>query len=192
MTQWGMNMTRHNVFISYHHANDQTYKEKFVQYFQNCFIDKSVHMGEYAEDLSTEYVKRLIREEKLTNSSVIVVLVGAETYKRKHVDWEISAGLSCMAGGYSGLIGILLPSYYTSIENYALLPNQYFPATLPPRLLDNVKTGFASLYTWNNLFMRDSHGYPILCSWLDMAFNKKYTHSHLINNSRLQYANNRA
>lgn len=185
-------MTRHNVFISYHHANDQLYKERFVQYFQNYFIDKSVHMGEYAEDLSTEYIKRLIREEKITNSSVIVVLVGAETYKRKHVDWEISAGISCMAGGCSGLIGILLPTYYTSSENYGLLPYQYAEATIPPRLLDNVKTGFASLYAWNDLFMRDSQGYPMLCTWLDSAFYRKYSHSHLINNSRLQYTYNRA
>ncbi len=100
-------MTRHKVFISYHHANDEAYKREFIRVFQNYFIDKSVHVGEYDEDLSTNYIKRLIREEKITDSSIIVVLIGSETYKRKHVDWEISAGLSCKAGGCSGLIGIL-------------------------------------------------------------------------------------
>ncbi|MDR0369526.1 MAG: TIR domain-containing protein [Candidatus Peribacteria bacterium] len=44
-------------------------------------------------DVSTEYVKRVIQEGYLDDSSVCVVLIGTETYKRKHVDWEISAAI---------------------------------------------------------------------------------------------------
>lgn len=102
-------MTKHKVFISFHHANDIQYKKKFIEKFGNYFINKSVDEDEYGDVLSDEYVKRLIREDKISDCSVVVVLIGAETYKRKHVDWEIYAGLSGKAGGYSGLIGVLLP-----------------------------------------------------------------------------------
>lgn len=187
-----MNMTRHKVFISYHHANDQFYKEKFVKDFQPYFIDKSVHLGEYDEDLSTSYIKRLIREEKITDSSIIVVLIGSETYKRKHVDWEISAGLTYKAGGTSGLVGILLPTYYENPQNYSLIRGNYLYDTIPPRLADNVKTKYANIYTWDYLYQRDYYGnYPI-CSILDNAFNQKYYNSDNITNSRVQFSYNRA
>ncbi len=185
-------MTRHKVFISYHHANDQAYKDEFVRVFQNYFIDKSVHAGEYDEDLSTDYIKRLIREEKITDSSIIIVLIGSETFKRKHVDWEISAGLSCQAGGCSGLVGIILPTYYTSIENYRLNRNQYLYDTIPPRLSDNIKTGYANIYNWEKLAERDVYGNSVLYSWLEQAYSRKCNYSHKIDNSRLQFVNNRS
>ncbi len=185
-------MTRHNVFISYHHTNDQLYKEIFVHDFQYYFIDKSVHIGEYAEDLSTQYIKRLIREEKITNSSIIVVLIGSETYKRKHVDWEISAGLTCKAGGCSGLVGILLPTYYDNPKNYCLNRGSYLYETIPPRLADNVKTKYANIYTWDYLYQRDYSGNYNIKSILDNAFNQKSYNSGNIINNRIQFSNNRA
>lgn len=185
-------MTRHKVFISYHHANDQVYKDEFVKIFQNYFIDKSVHAGEYDEDLSTDYIKRLIMEEKITDSSIIIVLVGCETFKRKHVDWEISAGLSCRAGGYSGLMGIILPTYYNSIDNYRLNRNQYYDNTIPPRLSDNIKTEYATIYNWENLAEKDIYGNSVLLSWLEQAYSRKCNYSSKIDNSRLQFANNRS
>ena len=51
--------------------------------------------------------KELIRENYISDTSVVVVLVGKNTYCRKHVDWEISAGLLNNAG----LIGLALPSH---------------------------------------------------------------------------------
>ena len=187
-----MNMTRHNVFISYHHANDQLYKEKFVRDFQSYFIDKSVHLGEYAEDLSTQYIKRLIREEKITHSSIIVVLIGSETYKRKHVDWEIAAGLTCKAGGCSGLVGILLPTYYDNPQNYFLTKGHYLYETIPPRLADNIKTKYADIYTWDYLYQQDYCGNYLIGSILDNAFNQKCCNSDNITNDRVQFSYNRA
>lgn len=185
-------MTRHKVFISYHHEYDQKYKDDFVKVFQNYFIDKSVQAGEYDDDLSTNYIKRLIREEKITDSSIVIVLIGSETYKRKHVDWEIAAGLSCKAGGCSGLIGILLPTYYNTINNCHLNKNQFLYDTIPPRLSDNIKTGYATIYNWEDLIGKDIYGNPILLSWLEQAYSRKCNCSYKIDNSRLQFVNNRA
>ena len=184
-------MTRHKVFVSYHHENDQQYKDFFIEKFAPYFIDKSVHYGEYSEDLSTDYIKRLIREEKITDSSIIVVLVGTDTYKRKHVDWEISAGLSSLAGGYSGLLGIILPTYYNSLQNYSLPRNQYRYETIPPRLADNIISRYADIYNWESLFDNNIYRTPNIVNWLDNAYNQKIYNHGRIDNSRIQFSYNR-
>lgn len=135
-------MKQHKVFISFYHFDDQKYKNYLINYYQNYIIDKSVCNGEYDSDNSDEYVKRLIRDEKISDSSVILVLCGLNTFKRKHVDWEIYAGLRDSINGNSGLAGILLPSfpmYYGGKYDFSYLPK---------RLYDNVISGYAKLYTW--------------------------------------------
>ena len=82
------NKEKHKVFISFYHHDDEKYKEYIDKYLSGNIINKSVMDGEYDPDNSDEYIKRLIREDKVSDSSVIVVLVGANTKGRKHVDWE--------------------------------------------------------------------------------------------------------
>lgn len=135
--------TKHKVFISYYHNEDQNYKDYIDRYLSNNIINKSVKAGEYNPDNKDEYIKRLIREEKISDSSVIVVLIGKDTRKRKHVDWEIYAGLSSKIRGNSGLIGVLLPEIH-------IPGNQYFLSTLPARLADNVSSGYAKIYSWSD------------------------------------------
>ena len=100
-------MAKHKLFISYYHSDDEYYRDKFEELFGDLFINKSVQIGDIDDDLSDEYIKRLIRENYISDTSVVVVLVGKNTYCRKHVDWEISAGLLNNAG----LIGLALPSH---------------------------------------------------------------------------------
>ena len=76
-------MEKHKVFISFYHNDDQKYKDYIDIYLSNNIINKSVMDGEYDTDDSDEYIKRLIREEKVSDSSVIVVLVGPNTKKKK-------------------------------------------------------------------------------------------------------------
>jgi hypothetical protein len=63
------------------------------------FINRSVRPGDINTDISTEYIKRLIQNNYLSDTSVLVVLVGNNTWKRKHdlppendtsfmLDWE--------------------------------------------------------------------------------------------------------
>ncbi len=60
--------TRHKVFISYYHKDDQHYRNRFEQLFGHIFINKSVELGDIDADLSTEYIKRLIQENYITDS----------------------------------------------------------------------------------------------------------------------------
>lgn len=133
---------KHKVFISFYHYDDQKYKNYIDKYLSANIINKSVMDGEYDPDNSDEYIKRLIREDKVSDSSVIVVLVGPNTRKRKHVDWEISAGLRASVNASSGLVAILLPEF-------PINGNTFDTADVPARLGDNIDSGYAKAYTWD-------------------------------------------
>ena len=162
----------HKVFISYYHHDDQYYKNYIDQNLSKNIINKSVKAGEYDSDNSDEYIKRLIREDKVSDSSVIVVLIGPNTKKRKHVDWEISAGLNKNVNGCSGLVGILLPTLKT-------IGTQYSIADLPGRIFDNYNSGYAKLYTWDYAV----HNFEVI---IEQAFQDRITLKDKVNNSRLQ------
>lgn len=103
----------HRVFISYHHANDQMYKDELVKLAKDnkIFEDYSVDTGDIPDNWSDEKIREEIRDNYLRESSVTILLVGTETKKRKHIDWEI---YSSMHDGNknkkSGIIVIQLPS----------------------------------------------------------------------------------
>lgn len=168
------------MFVSYYHHDDQAYRDEFEYRFNNLFISKSVQPGDIATDLSTEYIKRLIQEGYITDSSVVLVLVGPNTRCRKHVDWEISAGLNCKLNGRSGLLGILLPSFPLTSDG------KYYYEHLPDRLADNVKTGYAQIWTWSHACASDA----LIKGAIETAFTDRTGKAHLADNSRLQLGRN--
>ena len=118
----------HNVFVSYHHKNDQAYKEALITWAEKnkVFIDYSVALGDIPEDWDDQKVRETIRDEYLRESTVTIVLVGTETKYRKHVDWEIYSSMhDSKKNKKSGIIVILLPSvkceffrsYFDAITN---------------------------------------------------------------------------
>ena len=173
--------TQHKVFISYYHKDDQYYRNRFEELFGHLFISKSVEPGDIDTDVSTEYIKRLIQQNYITDTSVLVVLVGPKTYGRKHVDWEISAALSKKAGGHSGLLGILLPEFPLTSEG------KYQYDDIPPRLADNVKTEYAEVYKWDWVCASESS----IKSAIEGAFQSRVDKADKIDNSRLQFKSNR-
>lgn len=167
---------RHKTFISYHHANDQSYKDKLEYMCDNKIVSKSVQDGDIDDNTSTENIRRIIREDYLKDSTVTVVLIGKDTWKRKHVDWEIAASLrNTRFSPRSGLLGIFLPSH----PDYGR--NGYNKYTIPPRLADNVDCGFAKLYDWRN----DGRA---IQNWIHEAFENKNQVNP--NNSRLLFGRN--
>ena len=103
----------HKVFISHHHDNDQDYKEALVAFGEEneIFIDRSVDTGDISDGLNDEYIRELIRDEYLRDSTVTIVLVGTETRRRKHVDWEIYSSMyDGTINKKSGVVVIELPT----------------------------------------------------------------------------------
>lgn len=105
----------HNIFISYHHDNDQEYKEALLKINgegeERIFIDGSVDTRDISDDLSDEEIREKIRDEYLQDTSVTIVLVGSETKGRKHVDWETySSMFDGTVNKKSGILVVVLPS----------------------------------------------------------------------------------
>ncbi len=103
----------HRVFISYHHANDQEYKEKLVRLAEenDIFIDCSVDTGDIPDNLTDQQIREKIRDEYLRDSSVTILLVGIETKYRKHIDWELYSSMhDGKVNKKSGILVVNLPS----------------------------------------------------------------------------------
>lgn len=110
-----MTISKHKIFISYHHSNDQGYKELLLEWNAennfDIFIDASVDTGDIDDNLSDESIRQKIRDEYLRDSTVTVLLVGTETKYRKHIDWEIYSSMyDGQVNKKSGVLVIQLPS----------------------------------------------------------------------------------
>lgn len=170
---------RHKVFVIYHHALDENYKNIFELRFGNAFdaiVPGSVNDGDIDSNLSTETIRQKIRDEYIRDTSVTVVLIGAETWQRKYIDWEIGSSIrQTEYNPRSGLLGILLPTYpRTDLTKYN-------PHTIPPRLYDNIKCEFAKIYNWsdNPMMVQD---------WIHQAYLRKSTKQP--DNSRASFGKN--
>ncbi|MCL1078612.1 hypothetical protein D5R81_11925 [Parashewanella spongiae] len=172
---------RHNVFISYHHKNDEGYKTEFERLFSGVYDileTKAVSDGDIDPYIKTETIRQKIRDDFIRSASVTVVLIGSETWKRKHVDWEISSSIrDTQLNSRTGLIGIILPTYPRTDTS------KYSKGTIPPRLQDNIDCGFAKIYNWSN----DSYEVQ---KWIHEAFKRRKQVNP--NNSREMFRQNRS
>lgn len=169
----------HKVFISYHHYRDQTYKEELSQFGKSnrIFIDRSVDTGDISDELSDETIREKIRDEYLRDSTVTIVLVGLETRRRKHVDWELySSMIDGKINKKSGILVINLPSTdshgvhapHGEEEKQLVHPefsSWYSPSRsdleadfpyMPDRIIDNLASNVKiSVLPWHKLTVRN-------------------------------------
>lgn len=166
----------HSVFISYHHANDQYYKEQLLALNTRygIFLDQSVDTGDIDDDLDDSRIRELIRDEYLQDSTVTILLVGTETKNRKHVDWEIYS--SMYDGKVNKKSGILIVNLstvncthctathagekervypditnWTSIDSRTEYESRY--PYMPARIIDNLlkKDAKVSVVNWSRI-----------------------------------------
>jgi hypothetical protein len=157
-------MVKRKVFISYHHDLDQFYYDEFSRFFSSDYDavqDRS--LARAVDSDNPEYVMRRIRENHITGTSATIVLCGADTPKRKYVDWEIKATLDKC----HGLIGIMLPNVVVQEGKFIV----------PDRFHDNAESGYAVLTTWSAL----ANDPGSLSTLVEDANSRSYN---LINNSR--------
>jgi|SRR5438105_9468770 len=118
----------------------------------------------------------------MQNTSVTIVMVGQNAWKRRYVDWQIAASLRNGFGSpANGLLGIKLPSYAYGIQQY------------PERLDDNLNAPGAAAgtpcyarcipYPTNSADLRTA---------IEEPYQRRQTLSHLINNTRARLGYNRA
>jgi hypothetical protein len=156
---------RRKVFVSYHHRGDQAYYDGFSALFHDNYeaiTDNSLERRIDSADVN--YIMRRIREHHLSGSSCTIVLCGAETPRRKYVDWEVDASLNQKMG----LVAVLLPTI------------EFFPnggTAKPPRVQDNIDSGYAEWVLWSSI--RNDPG--LLTRTIERANEKS---KGLIDNSR--------
>lgn len=114
-------ISRHKVFISYYHKDDQKYKNHLINMkeynpktfkWQSIFDDYSVHEDEIDDTgLTSERVRQKIRDDYIKLATVMILLCGENTHTRKHIDWEIHAAMfNTNINPKMGIIVINLPS----------------------------------------------------------------------------------
>lgn len=103
----------HKVFVSHHNKRDGHYKDILAEVAKqhSIFIDASVDTNDIPDEYDDEYIRKIIRDDYLRDSTVTIVLVGTETKHRKHVDWEIHSSMyDGPTNKKSGILVINLPS----------------------------------------------------------------------------------
>lgn len=131
-------MTKPKVFVSYHHDGDQYWYDRFSDLFHDRFeIITDNSLDREIESTNTSYIRRAIREQNITGTSVTIVLCGRETMNRRWVDWEINMTLN----KEHGLLGIVLPNHAADLQGRYMVPD---------RLHLNVQSGFAYFIQWSN------------------------------------------
>jgi hypothetical protein len=155
-----LGQTKHKIFVSYHHGGDRAWYDAFSRTFcdqYDVIEDNSPERAIDSDDV--DYVRRRLSENCITGSSCTIVLIGRDTWGRKYVDWEIDITLE----KEHGLIGVMLP-----------LPVR---GVLPPRLQDNIQTGYALSHPWAQITASPT----ALTQAIEIAKNKP---KWLINNKR--------
>jgi hypothetical protein len=195
-----MYIPRHKVFISYYHHDDQTYKDILINMqelnpdtwqLQSIFEDCSVHENEIDDTgLTSEQIRCIIRDEYIKDATVLILLCGQNTRKRKHIDWEIHAAMyDSEKNPQMGILVINLPTINQSVrastnEEKPLLSDnghwfslktrqefeQYYPY-MPSRIIDNfIKDVPITVVEWNRV-----QGDPqILKQLIDNAYSRRF------------------
>ena len=143
----------------------------------DIFVDKSIDTGDIPEGWDDEQIRTAIRDRYLRDSTVTIVLVGTDTKRRKHVDWEIHSSMyDGKVNKKSGILVVNLPpvspdilghgavmaphdgektavypdlSGWGSIGSRQKLADRY--PHMPDRLLDNINKASISVTTWRRI-----------------------------------------
>jgi hypothetical protein len=157
-------VAKRRVFISYHHHGDQDAVDAFSRAYcdtYDVFTDRSLERA--ADSTDVDYLNQVCRDA-IDGTSVTIVMLGLQSHLRKFIDWEIRYSLF----REHGVMGIVRPGLSS------------FQVTLPARLADNVRTGYARWYE----YPRDPESLRLMIENAYMA-NKA-----LIDNSRPKMGRN--
>ncbi len=172
---------RHKTFASYHHENDQEYKDRLVKEMAADIVDRSVEDGDIDDRLGTEAIWEKIRDEYIADATVVIVLIGRRTWSRKYVDWEIGSALNkSRNNSRCGVLGIVLPDH----PDYGR--ERRSPDLLPQRLAANIEGDdpYVRLYDWPG-----DGSLAVIRDWVDDAFQRRAGPAP--DNSSKRFKNNR-
>lgn len=192
----------HKTFISFYNE-DSYYKDLLIKMNSEklLFVNKSVGKGEIDEDIKAETVRVKLRSDYIEDSTVLVLLCGKNTKKRKFIDWELAASMyKSETKKQLGILVINLPSSSNAVRkvskreeeivsNNKLLEwctcttrisNEKIYPDIPKRLIDNfIRPGVGiSVVNWATI----ENNPNVLKELIDFAFDRRLKQDY--NNNR--------
>ncbi len=155
-----------------YHAADADEVKTFIEDYGHVFIPKVIGVSDeddFIDSNDTGYVMQQIRDKYLRDSTVTIVMIGACTWARRYVDWEIYSTLRRdKLNRLSGLMAVTLPSV------------SKISRQLPPRLNDNVDGDNESYARW----WKYPESATQLRDCIEDAYQARTSRAKLIDNSR--------
>ena len=179
-------IVRRKVFISYHKVDSDEVNE-FLRIFSGAygaFLARGIGAGmtgDIINSTNTDYVMSRIRELYLGDSTVTIVMIGICTWSRKYVDWELQSSLrSGKTVTPNGLLGVKLASYNSG----------KYPDRLNANLLSDAdkQRGLTDCYARAIDWPASAEDLRL---YIEDAYNARTLRSHLINNPRERFINDR-
>lgn len=211
----GKDISRHMVFISYYHKDDQDYKDELLSQnkLYDLFLDCSVHEDEIDDSgLSDEDIRRIIRDNYIRQATVLILLCGRNSKTRKHLDWELHAAMFDTENNPKmGVLVVNLPTIHqgcratSDVEKELVKPGSVswvvansraqledlFPY-MPSRVLDNyeaslVDNGVIPVTTVD--WARIDNNPDVLKELVDIAFDRGRSDGHYKNSAPMRDRN---
>ncbi len=157
------------------HPNDEEAKNTFLTKYEKTFdficpaLLPEINNGLFTDEMLIKHIETTI----ITDAKAAIILVGSETWKQKIVDWTIAGILDQQ----KGLFGIIL----STNNNFGFSKKPTDPATIPSRLMSNVKNKYAQLYNWNIINMN-------VTQWVNDAYHN--TKTYRANNQAVLFRHN--
>ena len=171
------------LFLSCHAPEAGAYLAAFESSFGHLFAPRPARTGDLEATSADAYIETMRRLHLVDSATIVAVLVSRSSRASRRIDWEIAAALrSDGADGPAALFAVMLPEIPRRPprdEDRAAAPFFEYD-TMPPRLADNVRSGYARIYDWNWLCTDESR----VATALDAARSRQRLAMPLIDNRR--------
>ncbi|MDH5752414.1 MAG: hypothetical protein OEZ59_08365 [Deltaproteobacteria bacterium] len=159
------------LLISYDTINDEIWRVKFDDLFSHDFTLLTMSEVVPAVGDGNDYVNKLNSSSQIDFDTMLIVMLGAQTYKLAKVDWDLKFALTPKGERPTPIIPLRLPSH-PDFGKKAVNPGR-----LPQRLVDNLRSGFLKLHDWTESMDQ-------LQKLVRTELKAVRNHAHLADNSR--------
>lgn len=173
------------LFVSANQGEADRYRLAFENAFGHLFVPKPPLPADLDSGSADAYIAALRRQGLIDATTCVVVLVSRLAHASRRVDWEIAAALEQEAA--AALLGVMLPDMPRRMPAQGAAPGVPFfdYKDMPPRLADNVKSGYVRIYDWTWLCSDERR----VVDALSAGAATRRERSQLIDNSRPRLTN---
>jgi hypothetical protein len=138
------------IFISYVRNDSKKYINEIKKKLTDMQFDPITEMVDLTKKYDDQGIRTIIRDKYMKDCDYVLVLLSKNSWKRKHIDWEISAALrDSKFNPRKAVVTVFMPSYgEIFIRN---------TSKTPQRLIGNIKKGYIQTITYNQLLTTNSN-----------------------------------